>query len=184
MKFKYWLPDEENEKKEYETDKNAIIVVGANGSGKSKLGAWIEQQSMDLVHRIGAQRNLNFNENISLRNYSQSEDLVFYGTVDPNFKIDKNYRWDWGRQLTTKMIDDFEAVLSAILALKNEENDAFVGEYKKGKNQITTTCLILQQQLLISYRLYGITYFLKGNFIYVIQNFMQYWGIKNILLIK
>ena len=133
MKFKYWLPDKNNEKQEYETDKNAIIVVGANGSGKSKLGAWIEQQSMDLVHRIGAQRNLNFNENISLRNYSQSEDLVFYGTVDPSFKIDKNYRWDWGRQFTTKMIDDFEAVLSAILALKNEENDVFVSECKKSK---------------------------------------------------
>ena len=52
MQFKYWLPDENNEKQEYETDKNAVIIVGANGSGKSKLGAWIEQQSMDLVHRF------------------------------------------------------------------------------------------------------------------------------------
>ena len=132
MQFKYWLPDENNEKQEYETDKNAVIIVGANGSGKSKLGAWIEQQSMDLVHRIGAQRNLNFNENIPLRNYSQSEDLVFYGTDNPGSKANKGYRWDW-EKYTTKMIDDFEAVLSAILALKNEENDAFVSEYKKSK---------------------------------------------------
>ncbi len=25
--------------------KNAIVIIGANGSGKSKLGAWIEQKN-------------------------------------------------------------------------------------------------------------------------------------------
>lgn len=135
MKFKYWLPDEKDEKKEYETNKNAVIIVGANGSGKSKLGAWIEQQSMDLVHRIGAQRNLNFNENIPLKNYSQSEDLVLYGSDDDSFfKTEKVHRWGSKKErYTTILIDDFEAVLSAMLALKNEENDAFVSECKKSK---------------------------------------------------
>lgn len=78
MVFKYWLPNTTGEKEEFETNARSLIIIGANGSGKSKLGAWIEQQDYDQVHRIGAQRNLNFNENISLKSYSQAEDFVFF----------------------------------------------------------------------------------------------------------
>lgn len=65
MAFKYWLPNTTGEKEEFETNARSLIIIGANGSGKSKLGAWIEQQDYDQVHRIGAQRNLNFKENNS-----------------------------------------------------------------------------------------------------------------------
>ena len=75
MEYKYWLPNEHGEKQEHITSNNSVIIIGANGAGKSKLGAWIEQQDFEKVHRIGAQRNLNFNENISLKSYSQAEDL-------------------------------------------------------------------------------------------------------------
>lgn len=43
MTYTYWLPDEQGQKKDYNTENNAVMIVGANGSGKSKLGAWIEQ---------------------------------------------------------------------------------------------------------------------------------------------
>jgi len=75
MGYKYWLPDETGRKTEYETESNAVIIIGANGTGKSKLGAWIERQSFIAVHRVGAQRNLNFNEHIQLKSYSEAENL-------------------------------------------------------------------------------------------------------------
>ena len=77
MAFAYYLPDESGNKTEHQTEFNSVIIVGANGSGKSKLGAWMEQQNMDNIHRIGAQRNLNFKENVPLKSYSQAEDFVF-----------------------------------------------------------------------------------------------------------
>lgn len=43
-----------------ETDKRVIIFIGANGAGKSKLGAEIEKQDKMNIHRIGGQRSLNF----------------------------------------------------------------------------------------------------------------------------
>lgn len=82
MAFMYYRPDENGKEKEYGTSTNAVIIIGANGSGKSKLEAWIEQQSLQDVHRIGAQRKLNFSENIPLKSYSKAEDTVFYGTAD------------------------------------------------------------------------------------------------------
>lgn len=45
MSFTYWLPDETGKKVDFTTDVSSIIIIGANGSGKSKLGAWIEQQN-------------------------------------------------------------------------------------------------------------------------------------------
>lgn len=70
MAFTYWLPDEQGQKQKYKTNNNSVIIIGANGSGKSHLGAWIEQQDLENVHRIGAQRNLNFNEDIRTAVYS------------------------------------------------------------------------------------------------------------------
>lgn len=40
MAFTYYLPDANGNKIEYGTSSNAVIIIGANGSGKSKLGAW------------------------------------------------------------------------------------------------------------------------------------------------
>lgn len=133
MAFTYYLPDANGNKIEYGTSSNAVIIIGANGSGKSKLGAWIEQHDFENVHRIGAQRNLNFNENIPLKSYSQAEDLVFYGTADSTsgWKRQKGLRWNYGKSYTTTMMSDFENVLAALIALTNVQNTEFIAECKK-----------------------------------------------------
>lgn len=136
MDFTYWLPDENGNKIENKAASNSVIIIGANGSGKSKLGAWIEQQNMSNIHRIGAQRNLNFKENIPLKSYSQAEDFVLFGTDDASGKRDRNkgYRWGWGN-FTTQLLDDFDDVLAAIIALKNNDNDKFAQECKAATNK-------------------------------------------------
>ena len=134
MKYNYWLPDGKGKRREYETDKNAVIIIGANGSGKSKLGAWIEQTSFEDVHRVGAQRNLNFNENIPLKNYTEAENFVFYGNGDGT-GANKGYRWGWGHY-TTKLMDDFDNVLAALIASSNNDVNEFHRTCKaKGDNK-------------------------------------------------
>lgn len=134
MSYKYWFPDENGQAQEYETENNAVIIIGANGSGKSKLGAWIERTSLNEVHRVGAQRNLNFNENIPLKNFTEAENLVFYGSVDGK-DTSKGHRWQWGH-FTTKLMDDFDNVLAALLASRNNDVNSFHQMCKKmGKNK-------------------------------------------------
>lgn len=130
--FTYWLPDENSQKQEHTTNSNSIVIIGANGSGKSKLGAWIEQQSFNAVHRVGAQRNLTFNANIALKSYSQAEDIVFFGTDDKRVQQSKIARWSNG-SYTTKMIEDFEAVLAALISLKNNELEIFHADAKEAE---------------------------------------------------
>lgn len=132
MSYKYCLPNKTGEKVEYTVETNAVVIIGANGSGKSKLGAWIEQRDMNNVHRIAAQRSLTFQENIPLKSYSQAENKVFYGDDEPTHN--KGARWNYGRSYTTQMNNDFEDVLSAMIALRNNANDKFVEECKKAEN--------------------------------------------------
>lgn len=94
LTFEYWLPNKLGQKEKHKTQTNSVVIIGANGSGKSKLGAWIEQQDLSNIHRIGGQRNLNFSENIPLKRYSQAEDYVWYGSTDSNgpYKQQKGQR--------------------------------------------------------------------------------------------
>ena len=54
----FFLPDDSGSPIKKTSASNSVIFIGANGSGKSRLGAWIEQQRPALVHRIVAQRGM------------------------------------------------------------------------------------------------------------------------------
>lgn len=110
MSYRIKLPDENNQVRIEELENNAFIIVGANGSGKSRLGAWIEQQDFENIHRISAQRSLIFKDFIDLKSYVQSENILFFGEGKWDRNQNKGYRWNWGKYTTT-MVDDFDAVL-------------------------------------------------------------------------
>lgn len=129
--LKYALPDADNNPVFQETDSNALIIIGANGSGKSKLGAWIEEKDMENVHRIGAQRNLNFKEYIPLKSYEQAKNSVLFGDEQ---KHNKGYRWNWGH-LTTTLLNDYENVLAALIALNSRQTEDFVKACKKNERE-------------------------------------------------
>lgn len=50
--FEYWLPNEEGKREKCATQSNSVIIIGANGAGKSRLGVWIEDQNSNNTHRI------------------------------------------------------------------------------------------------------------------------------------
>lgn len=51
---KIYIPDTSTGKEEIES-LQSFVIVGANGSGKSHLGAWIEKNNQNVL-RISAQR--------------------------------------------------------------------------------------------------------------------------------
>lgn len=134
--YKYKLPKTNGGIEEHTTNNNSLIIIGANGCGKSKLGAWIEDQDSDIVHRIGAQRNLNFKPNLQLSNYDAAKNKIIYGTDDEDMvkRRDKGYRWNWGKSKTTKLIDDFDDVLSALIAMYNNETSTYFKNCQEAEN--------------------------------------------------
>lgn len=58
-----------------------VVIVGANGAGKSRLGAWMEFSSPQsrLVHRVSAQKSLEMPPLASTSSLQSAEADLLYG---------------------------------------------------------------------------------------------------------
>jgi len=70
-----------NQTSEVIDTEGVIVVVGANGSGKTRLGSWIEFSSdyADKVHRISAQKSLSMPKSIRPQSTQLAEYQLIYG---------------------------------------------------------------------------------------------------------
>lgn len=135
--YKYILPDQNNNPDEKETNYQSMIIIGANGSGKSRLGAWIEQNSLDKARRISAQRSLTFNKYINLKPYEAAKNLLVYGQEIPSENHD--FRWNaWGYEkfnYIISMLNDYENVLSLLTAMQTKQQEEFIKDCKQKESQ-------------------------------------------------
>ncbi len=97
----------------------SVVIVGANGSGKSRLGVWIERNADDkvIVHRISAQRALGLPEYAVVKSLEQSLNDLIWGNEDSRYANNAhklNHRWK-GRP-ETFLQDDYGKVLSNLFA--------------------------------------------------------------------
>lgn len=127
MSYTYYLPNKEGIREEHKTDSNSIFIIGANGSGKSRLGVWMETQNAGMFYRITGQRSLTFNDKIILRTIDEADNFLFFGNADQKNRIYKYGKLD---SFATQLIQDFNEALSDLLAKYRVELDCF---FKKCK---------------------------------------------------
>lgn len=119
---------------------NSVILIGANGSGKTRLGFWIEEQNKTGTHRIIAQKSLRVSDNIKLMNYEESMQKLVYGKGNDKLKL----RGGITPQQTYQNIfeEDFDIALSALIALNNKQlalfHENYVNAKKDKKNELDT----------------------------------------------
>ena len=130
--YRYVLPGENNNPVEYQVKCHSMIIIGANGSGKSQLGAWIEKNNPNDTHRIGAQRSLMLGNYIQQKSYEQATNLIIYGQENPT--REHNLRWGWDGEkynYTSSLLNDYENVLSALVALQINQQEQFIKDCKQ-----------------------------------------------------
>ena len=122
---------------------HSFVIIGANGSGKSHLGAWIENNNPNTTLRISAQRALSVPDYITVKNETIAWNKIFYGNEK---ELNKGYKWAWGQKETSSLINDYESVLEAIFARLANEKDKYFNECKiceeQGKNKPNTPQII------------------------------------------
>ena len=70
-----------DDKECYIEDKQSIVLLGANGAGKTRMSVWIDENNPELnIHRISAQKSLNMPEYVSPTELKKAEDKFLYGT--------------------------------------------------------------------------------------------------------
>lgn len=103
----------------------SVVIVGANGSGKSRLGAWIEKNTAEptIVHRISAQRALDLPEYAIVKSLEQSLNDLIWGNEQTRY-ANQAHKWGhrWGGRPETFMQNDYGKVLSTLFA-KSADRD-------------------------------------------------------------
>lgn len=99
-----------------------LVIIGSNGSGKSRLGSYIENNIVaGNVKRISAQRMLNLPENTPILSLVQSY---------------QNWRNNWTNRQVIDVQNDYESVLSTLFAKTRKRNDDFVEACKANNTRV------------------------------------------------
>lgn len=86
------LPRPEGNHQVIKTGKN-LLFVGANGSGKTRLGAWLDMISPEKenVFRISAQKSLAMPDTTTPKSIEQAENDLVFGYAENRNKVNR-----WG----------------------------------------------------------------------------------------
>lgn len=95
----------------------SYVFLGANGSGKTRLGVHIENQLVGNVHRISAHRSLVLNPNVQAIKFELAQNRLLYGYDNGNPANKISHRWRGNPAVS--MLDDFSHVLTALYSEEN-----------------------------------------------------------------
>ncbi|MBE9100864.1 DUF4435 domain-containing protein [Vacuolonema iberomarrocanum] len=118
-----------------------IVLIGANGSGKTRLGIWIEQyhQTKYTVHRISAQKALSIPEFAQLKNLEQAEKDLTFGRHDKHAVVDRKVIDRWGNTPATFLLDDYDKLLSLLFAKSAERDRKYTEQSRQAQTYVPVT---------------------------------------------
>lgn len=130
-----------------EDDKN-LVVLGANGSGKTRLSVWIEEQSDKYVHRVAAQKSLAMEKSISPKAKDIAVEEFLYGVTNENkqwLKQEGKKSYRWKSNPDTGLLDDFSRLLVLLHTEEYEVAVNFKDNYEEGIEKPITKLDIIQK---------------------------------------
>ncbi|SFR38000.1 Protein of unknown function [Marinobacter gudaonensis] len=122
------------------TTKRSLLVIGANGSGKTRLGTWIELESpqKDRVHRISAQKSLSMPDNATPMSIERAEKALLYGYADAQEENASAYKSGhrWGDKPAISLLNDYEKLMVFLFSEHTEESAKYLAASKASSRKI------------------------------------------------
>ena len=110
---------------------NRLMIIGSNGSGKTRLGSWIENnwQNGKDTHRISAQKSLimtnttsAIDPTLAMNQLYLGENFVHYTHLSPN-ELKRQVRWQ--QKPNTHLLDDFGLLLQYLFSEQTDINHKY-----------------------------------------------------------
>jgi hypothetical protein len=124
-----------------EIEFESMVVVGANGSGKTRFGSQIEERYFQTTHRISAQKSLSMPSRVGTKSRDNAMcEFLYGGWNERNPEYYRTTGWRagrWGEKLNTFLLNDYEKLM---VLLHTEEFEEAL-DYKEGRNGKPTTKL-------------------------------------------
>lgn len=115
-----------------------IVLIGANGSGKTRLGIWLEEQLQNNynVHRISAQKALDIPQFAALRTLEQATKELVFGRSDEHASVARKKHDRYGGSPATFLLNDYEKLLSLLFARTAERDRKHTEDTKQSQGYI------------------------------------------------
>ncbi len=133
--FRLELPKSGSNGMQHLANDGVVVVIGANGTGKSRLGSWIELQSShkENTHRISAQRSLQFPRAITSFSAERAKLILYYGERAYEANVDEKIRQRWQQSPDVPFLDDYADLMTFLFSDHNEETNLFHLRASKGE---------------------------------------------------
>lgn len=115
---------------------NSIVLLGANGSGKTRLSVWLEN-NLQNVHRISAQKSLSMPDEVRPSTKEKALEEFLYGQTSTDkgwLKMYGKINSRWGNSPATFLLNDFEKLLTLLHTEEYEESVKFKDSFEEGKD--------------------------------------------------
>ena len=133
--MKIRIPDL-NGQEQYIENKSSIVLIGANGAGKTRMSVWIDENNPEYpVHRVSAQKSLNMPQIISPTEMTTAEEEFLYGTVNEDKEWLHSYGKKsrrWGNAPETFLLNDYEKLMKYLVTEEYEKAIEYRTEHKNG----------------------------------------------------
>lgn len=106
--------------------KTSLLFVGANGSGKTRLGAWIELQSpnKEKVHRISAQKSLTMPDSTTPMSMDRAEKDLLFGSADGEWGHKQGHKWQ--SKPAISLLNDYQKLMVYLFSDHTEESAKYL----------------------------------------------------------
>ncbi|HHX70818.1 MAG TPA: DUF4435 domain-containing protein [Gallicola sp.] len=125
-----------NDEEQYTEGKQSIVLIGANGSGKTRMSVWMDENNPEFdIHRISAQKSLNMPETTSPSDMGKAEELFLYGVNQENkdwLKKTGKKVYRWGDKPETYMLDDYKHLMEYLFTDSYEKSIEYRESHKLG----------------------------------------------------
>lgn len=112
------------------------IIIGANGSDKTRLAVYLEEQLGEKAHRIAAHRALNLNPDVNKIPESKAKKYLTYGDAWDDISIYHRASRRWEGKAPTSLLNDFDYLLQYLFAQQN--NLAVENHQKRNRGEEIT----------------------------------------------
>lgn len=126
-----------------------LVVVGANGAGKTRFGVWLEKNNSRFAHRVSAHRSLEFPERVSPTDVKEAARMLLSGRRDEYQDFSHRALSRWGQRPETALLDDFQHLVTFLVSENFAVSDAFRQEMRRAPNNVAppTTRLDLVKEI-------------------------------------
>ena len=108
----------------------SLLFVGANGSGKTRLGTWLEFQGpqMQKVMRVSAQKSLSMPDSTTPMSIDLAESQLLFGHATQS---NNKAHYKWQGKPATSLLNDYEKLMVYLFSEETEQN----AKYKISQRQ-------------------------------------------------